>query len=1113
MASKTTTGVFKQIEVLFQTGLASELTDGQLLDRFTRGGSPGDAIAEGAFAALVDRHGAMVLRVCRGVLNDEHAAEDAAQATFLVLARRAGSIARRDSIAAWLQGVAVRVASKARVAAIRRRIRERRVAEEASRSAEPTFEDSERWLELHQELGRLPETFRAPLVLCYLEGLTQEQAAARLRCPLGTVQSRLARGRERLKARLIGRGVSPISGFLVPGFEVPGFRIAPASWGGATTRAAIQFITQGSGAIRAGACPASAGLALEVLRDMGFLKLKIALTAILTSAMAATGAAGFWMAGEADPPKPAVEVAKPEPKPAPAPAPKPKPPADRVIAGIVRDDQGRPMAKVWVGTDPRPMQDDWENPYLRDIRERKEPFRNAKGEIVPPGEVGKYFELRDAKGAWHPISPDDIRPVEPGIPGDGEEAGSKEDVDKIHSQYWVRLAKGDWWMADIVQGDDARHIRTDINGRFRISAPIGRLNGHKLHFASPGYALQAIHVLKPGDLADQSLDISLKPTRLVRMRIIETPKDDPKAWMGWTVYTVDPLGKSESVWQTWSLPNSNAHDPTHMKRHLDVRLPAGRYRLEIRSETVHRLVDLFVPPGDGPLDLPDLTVESLATVQMVGKPAAEVHAIDLAGKPVKLADFRGKVIVLDFWANWCGPCVAAMPKLIKLQERFRDRPIVFLALHDGSVDGPAAYEKAVAPIKDRFWDGVDLPLRVLLDRPLEGERRRSYNIEPGSKGSGWSADTYEVSVWPSTFVIAADGTLVGKFDLEKLEGVLEDQLGLPRSKPTPTVSKEPPNRNVKVRGRVIGPDGKPVMGAHVVPRLVELRQEEIRTDANGVFEFTADRISYEMDNGIHNFHIKVEAANLAPKYFKVDVTGPIDVTLKLGVGVTITGRVMKDGKPVPGLSVGLQQLDLGWKHALGFPETKTDADGRFRFERGFPDDDLCFSVKLGELSDAGAVTPKFFKSKGDGTTQDLGDFEVKPGRRLAGRVVFSDGKPIPPGMTICAAGKDTHGRLESKVDGEGRFGFVGLPDAEVWIFAESAQGRGQPEYHLSSRNKNFNGMSRYHLVGTLGRDIDDLTILYEPGPAAPYKLDIGLIEDLKEARARTIEGVPPGSVK
>ncbi len=151
----------------------------------------------------------MVLGVCRAVLGDRHDAEDACQATFLVLARRAGLIRRRDSVASWLYGVARRVALRARRQAARRRELERRRLERVG-VAEPVSQPpAEPWPELYEELDRLPEPFRAAVVLCDLEGHSYEQAAGILHCPVGTVQSRLARGRERLRRRLERRGLSP----------------------------------------------------------------------------------------------------------------------------------------------------------------------------------------------------------------------------------------------------------------------------------------------------------------------------------------------------------------------------------------------------------------------------------------------------------------------------------------------------------------------------------------------------------------------------------------------------------------------------------------------------------------------------------------------------------------------------------------------------------------------------------------------------------------------------------------------------------------------------------------------------------------------------------------
>ena len=138
-------------------------------------------------------------------------------------------------------------------------------------------EGQERWSKLHDELDRLPDSFREPLVLCYLEGLTQEQAAAQLRCPLGTVQSRLARGRAKLKARLTKRGFDHSDDSRQRSYGLNN-RFAPEAWAEATVRLAMQF-TQANGSSVAGTVSAAA-LAEEVLRAMVLTKLKVVLGTI-----------------------------------------------------------------------------------------------------------------------------------------------------------------------------------------------------------------------------------------------------------------------------------------------------------------------------------------------------------------------------------------------------------------------------------------------------------------------------------------------------------------------------------------------------------------------------------------------------------------------------------------------------------------------------------------------------------------------------------------------------------------------------------------------------------------------------------------------------------------
>jgi RNA polymerase sigma factor (sigma-70 family) len=170
-----------------------------------------------AFRDLVSRHGSAVHRVCRGVLKDIHEAEDAFQATFLVLARRAPEIRDPDALGGWLRGVAYRVAIRARRRSVRRRELEKARAEMSREepAASPAEPDGELRALVCDELTRLPEDYRRPIVLCYLDGLTHQEAARRLGWPVGTVKVRLVRGRRMLRQRLNRRGAALGAALLV----------------------------------------------------------------------------------------------------------------------------------------------------------------------------------------------------------------------------------------------------------------------------------------------------------------------------------------------------------------------------------------------------------------------------------------------------------------------------------------------------------------------------------------------------------------------------------------------------------------------------------------------------------------------------------------------------------------------------------------------------------------------------------------------------------------------------------------------------------------------------------------------------------------------------------
>jgi RNA polymerase sigma factor (sigma-70 family) len=204
----------RQLDLLIQAGSTTGMSDSELLDRFVSR-DPGPSSA--AFEALVRRHGPMVLATCRGVLRHEHDAEDAFQTTFLVLARRAGSLRSGDRLGPWLHRVALRASERARAEAARRRDREAGRAELAA-MAQPRPEwDAEReelGRVIHQEVDRLPARYRLVVVLCDLQSESYETAAARLRVPIGTIRSRLSRARERLRGRIARRGLALPAGAL-----------------------------------------------------------------------------------------------------------------------------------------------------------------------------------------------------------------------------------------------------------------------------------------------------------------------------------------------------------------------------------------------------------------------------------------------------------------------------------------------------------------------------------------------------------------------------------------------------------------------------------------------------------------------------------------------------------------------------------------------------------------------------------------------------------------------------------------------------------------------------------------------------------------------------------
>jgi RNA polymerase sigma factor (sigma-70 family) len=280
MASESGGPLLAFIRRLAGSRTHSDLTDGELLQRFAV------RREESAFTTLMQRHGPMVLGVCRGILRDAHDAEDAFQATFLVLVRKPWGIGKPASVASWLHGVAYRLATRARSQAARRRSHERQAV--TVPKGEPHEEVIWRDLRpvLHQEVDRLPEKYRLPFVLCHLEGKTNEEAGRLLGLPRGTVLSRLSRARERLRQRLTRRGLALTSGLLAAALsQSPAQAAVPVALAESTLQAALSF-TAGAATAECIAAPVRA-YAEGMLRAALVARLK--LTAVLLLAVAAAG--------------------------------------------------------------------------------------------------------------------------------------------------------------------------------------------------------------------------------------------------------------------------------------------------------------------------------------------------------------------------------------------------------------------------------------------------------------------------------------------------------------------------------------------------------------------------------------------------------------------------------------------------------------------------------------------------------------------------------------------------------------------------------------------------------------------------------------------------------
>ncbi len=352
MASVHRGSAVTQMNRLFDEGTLVGLPDARLLERYA---TQRDEVA---FESLVRRHGAMVMAVCRGVVDDPNDADDAFQAAFLLLARKAGKLWVDDSLGGWLHRVASRIALGVRSDVTRRRNHERRVAERAANHCDSSKPQDDVPAVLHQEIDRLPERYRKPIVLCYLEEMTYEQAARHLRLSEGTTRGRLARAREMLRSRLSRRGIQS-AGAPLPLLSGPARIASPSPELIQSTVRAARHFTLGNTAQAVTVSATTTALVKRAMRTMILARLKVAgaaaivfglLTCVATG-LAAIGpvrpnapeAANVAVEGRSSPPQPGAGTTE-------SARPADQPPETITFQGRVLGSDGKPAAGASIYT-------------------------------------------------------------------------------------------------------------------------------------------------------------------------------------------------------------------------------------------------------------------------------------------------------------------------------------------------------------------------------------------------------------------------------------------------------------------------------------------------------------------------------------------------------------------------------------------------------------------------------------------------------------------------------------------------------------------------------------------------------------------------------------------
>ncbi|MBI3465849.1 MAG: TlpA family protein disulfide reductase, partial [Planctomycetes bacterium] len=309
------------------------------------------------------------------------------------------------------------------------------------------------------------------------------------------------------------------------------------------------------------------------------------------------------------------------------------------------------------------------------------------------------------------------------------------------------------------------HDRTGPDGRFEASCEL-TLRGPRPSFlvAFDDEGTRMAIRLVPAEQLELPQELQLQPTCLVRATL-ELEGGDPRELPHFMVSWTDPEGRAF----TPGIGVDTEAEAGRLRGQVIGRVPPGVYQLQVGKTAQSQAVSIpfEVKSGTRELDLGthELRISTLAALR--GQPAPElaVHAWR-PGEPKRLTDLRGKVVVLDFWGYWCVPCLEQMPALMAIAEKFRDQPVVWVAVHTPNVKDFQELDDKLAAVRERLWRGQPLPFATIIDAPDEQDEQH-----------GATATRYGIQLWPTLVVIDQNGNVVDTVAKERLEETLRRLLG------------------------------------------------------------------------------------------------------------------------------------------------------------------------------------------------------------------------------------------------------------------------------------------------------------------------------------------------